>query len=62
MADRNFQRWTILGEYVWPNPYEMWVRASYRNQIVYVHDYLEDRLEWLNNAVKTSNYNAGNFN
>jgi hypothetical protein len=62
MAGRNFDRWPILGEYVWPNPYEMWVRASYRNQIVYVYNYLDNRAEWLNNAVTTSDYNAGNFN
>ncbi len=41
---RNFQRWPILDEYVWPNAY---VGGSYENEIDYLTDWITDRLEWI---------------
>jgi hypothetical protein len=41
---RNFQRWPILDQYVWPNAY---VGGSFENEINYLTDWITDRLEWM---------------
>ena len=41
---RNFQRWPILDEYVWPNAY---VGGSYENEIEYLTDWITARLNWM---------------
>jgi hypothetical protein len=41
---RNFIRWSILDEYVWPNNY---VGGSYANEVAYLKSWISDRLRWL---------------
>ena len=41
---RNFQRWPILDQYVWPNAY---VGGSYENEIDYLTDWITARLDWM---------------
>lgn len=41
---RNFQRWPVLGTYVWPNAF---VGNTYPSEINYMKGWLKDRLEWL---------------
>ena len=41
---RNFQRWPVLDEYVWPNAY---VGGSYANEIEYLKNWIHARLEWM---------------
>ncbi|MBP7148343.1 MAG: CotH kinase family protein [Acidobacteria bacterium] len=41
---RNFQRWPILGAYVWPNWY---IGATYADEVRWMRDWLADRLEWM---------------
>ena len=41
---RNFQRWPVLDEYVWPNAY---VGGSYANEIEYLKNWINTRLEWM---------------
>ena len=41
---RNFQRWPVLDEYVWPNAY---VGGSYANEIEYLKNWINVRLEWM---------------
>lgn len=43
-ANRNFQRWPILGQYVWPNNN---VSNTYQEEIAYVRDWTVKRLAWL---------------
>ncbi len=43
-ADRNFERWDILTDYVWPNSY---IGGSYENEIDFLKNWLTDRLTWL---------------
>ncbi|MBX7094565.1 MAG: CotH kinase family protein [Flavobacteriales bacterium] len=43
---RNFQKWPILGTYVWPNNY---IGASYQDEIDYLKTWIHDRLAWLDN-------------
>ncbi|MCU0357819.1 MAG: CotH kinase family protein [Cyclobacteriaceae bacterium] len=41
---RNYQRWPILGVYVWPNQY---VAPTYALEIAWVKRWIEDRLFWM---------------
>jgi CotH kinase protein len=41
---RNFQKWPILGEYVWPNAF---VGNSWNEEIGYMRTWLTDRLAWM---------------
>ncbi|MBK9151828.1 MAG: hypothetical protein IPM26_12900 [Saprospiraceae bacterium] len=42
--ERNFQRWPVLNEYVWPNAY---IGGTYTNEILWLKNWLKDRLRWL---------------
>ncbi|MFN8354049.1 MAG: CotH kinase family protein [Spirosomataceae bacterium] len=41
---RNFQRWNILGQYVWPNYF---VGKSYLEEVNWLKDWIRQRLAWL---------------
>jgi hypothetical protein len=41
---RNFDRWSVLGQYVWPNYY---VGASHEAEVNWMYNWLESRLWWL---------------
>ncbi|HEX9971796.1 MAG TPA: CotH kinase family protein [bacterium] len=41
---RNFQRWPILGVYVWPNPF---IGGSYAAEIRYLKQWIQDRILWM---------------
>ena len=41
---RNFQRWPVLGIYVWPNYY---VGANCLDEVNYLKDWLETRMNWM---------------
>jgi hypothetical protein len=45
--NRHFNRWPILGKYVWPNPTP--IPADYVSEIDYLKDWLNRRLIWLDN-------------
>lgn len=45
---RNFQRWDVLGEYVWPNSF---VGDTYGEEIDFLKDWLMDRIDWIDGAV-----------
>lgn len=42
--ERNFERWPVLGEYVWPNYY---VGNTYEQEVAWLKDWIASRLEWL---------------
>ncbi len=46
---RNFERWSVLGEYVWPNYY---IGDSYSDEVTFLKDWLEKRLAWLDEKWK----------
>ena len=46
--ERNFQRWQILGVYVWPNA--VWYN-SYEEEIEYLKTFYLQRLYWLNEEI-----------
>ena len=41
---RNFQKWSVLGTYLWPNNY---VGATYAEEIAYLKTWITDRAAWL---------------
>lgn len=43
-AERNFQRWQILGTYVWPNNF---VGDTYAQEMDYLREWAIARLEWM---------------
>jgi len=43
--DRNYVRWPILGEYVWPN--YNWYNNTYADEVAYFENYLFNRLQWM---------------
>lgn len=45
---RNFTKWPILNQYVWPNNY---VGNSYPNEIKYLKDWITNRLAWLDSNI-----------
>ncbi len=45
---RNFERWPILGTYVWPNRV---VAGTYDGEVIAMNFWLQDRLRWMNGAI-----------
>jgi hypothetical protein len=45
---RNFDRWPILGTYVWPNHY---VGQTYEDEYEYVRRWIAERLGWMDAAI-----------
>jgi hypothetical protein len=45
---RNFQRWNIIGTYIWPNYY---IGNTYQEEIDILKDWIEDRLVWLDSNI-----------
>jgi hypothetical protein len=43
--ERNYERWPILGTYVWPN-YD-WAGNDYDDEVEYFEDFLFPRLNWM---------------
>jgi hypothetical protein len=43
-AQRNYNRWPILGVYVWPNNY---VGNTYQEEINYMKNWILDRTAWM---------------
>jgi hypothetical protein len=43
---RNFQRWPVLGQYIWPNFY---VGNTFQEEVTWLKNWLSNRLVWLDN-------------
>lgn len=43
--ERNYQRWPVLGQYVWPN--YNWYGNTYADEVEYFENYLFNRLAWM---------------
>ena len=46
---RHFQRWPILGQYIWPNPQP--IATTYAGEIITLKSWLNSRVNWLDNNV-----------
>jgi hypothetical protein len=49
-AQRNFQRWSILNDYIWPNSF---IGGTYAAEVDFVKKWTTDRLAWLDGAMQT---------
>ena len=47
--EENFNTWSILGTYVWPNKF---VGSSHDQEIGYLKDWINDRLSWLDTEIE----------
>ena len=54
--ERNFSKWPILGNYVWPNYY---VFDTYEQEIEYLKSWTEERLDWMDNEILLLGVNEG---
>ncbi len=45
---RNFQRWPVIGVYVWPNGY---VGQTYEQEVDYLKNWVRQRLDWMDTAI-----------
>lgn len=45
---RNFQRWPVLGQYVWPNYY---VGSSFPDEIFWLKNWITQRMNWLDGTI-----------
>jgi hypothetical protein len=49
--DRNFEKWPILGQYVWPNYF---VGATYQSEVTYLKNWITNRLTWMDGTISLS--------
>jgi hypothetical protein len=42
--ERNFRRWKILGQYVWPNDF---IGQTFEEEVDYLKDWIVKRLDWI---------------
>jgi hypothetical protein len=54
-VERNFNRWNCLDRYIWPN-YIVW--STYQEEIDYLKDWLNNRLDWMDEAMKVEYCNG----
>lgn len=61
-AARNFERWDILSQYIWPNPAEMLAAQTYQGQVDYVKSYIAQRSLWLFVTLNSQAFLDGEYN
>ena len=49
----NFEKWQILGKYVWPNKY---IFDTYQQEYGFLKEFYLDRLAWLNERINSADY------
>ena len=50
-AGRNFRRWPVLGQRVWPNPASAVSRTTYGSEVAALRSWLRVRVAWLDRNV-----------
>jgi hypothetical protein len=43
---RNFQKWPVLGQYVWPN-YQKYIKQTYPEEVTELKRWITERIKWL---------------
>jgi hypothetical protein len=56
-AHRNFERWPVLGNYVWPNYY---IGTTFESEVAWMKSWISSRMIWLDNALATPTTGADN--
>ncbi|MBN2236044.1 MAG: CotH kinase family protein, partial [Bacteroidales bacterium] len=58
--DRNFEKWPIIGQYVWPN--YNYQNTSYQQEIDYLKNWVIARLNWMDaNITSTTGFGSANL-
>ena len=50
-AQLNFMKWSILGQYVWPNAAGYESRTTYQSEVDYLKNWCSERYIWLDTAI-----------
>ncbi len=50
--EKNFEKWKILGEHVWPNPAGHEERKTYASEVYYLKEFLLQRAKWMDTELK----------
>ncbi len=61
MLSKDEQVWHRLGLSIWPNPNEVIEANTAFKQYEYLSSYIEDRVNWMADAVMTNEYQQGRF-
>lgn len=48
-GDRNFEKWDVLGKYVWPNYY---IGETYSDEIEYLKQWFTNRIKWIDKSIE----------
>jgi len=48
-ADRNFDRWPVLGRYVWPN---LFIGDTFEEEIDYLKNWITNRFNWIDESLE----------
>ncbi len=54
--DRNFNKWPVIGEYVWPNYF---IGNSYEEEVEYLKTWLTERMDWIDANIMSTGGNYG---
>lgn len=46
--ERNFEKWPVIGQYVWPNYY---IGNNYEDEINYLKNFISNRINWIDSAL-----------
>jgi len=60
-ANRNFDKWSIMDIYVWPNPEEVMNENTFLGQVSYLEIYLHERSNWMYGIMFEDDYINGIF-
>ena len=52
-VDKNFERWPILGEVVWPNDLAAEGRTTFTEEITYLKSWVRQRTAWMDRALRS---------
>ncbi|NLJ42525.1 MAG: T9SS type A sorting domain-containing protein [Bacteroidales bacterium] len=56
---RNFERWPVIGEYIWPNYF---IGQTYEEEVDYLKDWITDRMNWMDANVMLADNVSDNYN
>jgi hypothetical protein len=56
--ERNFERWPVLGTYVWPNPAGFQLRVTYEKEVDWMIDWIQSRLAWIDSQMEDNPLNT----
>jgi len=56
--DRNFEKWPVIGEYVWPNYY---IGETYEDEVNYLKSWITERVTWIDANITIAENVSGDY-